>query len=208
MGFSLKLFDIYGTTSQFTFLRKDLHKTNIGGLLSILTIISIIDSAIYFGYNFYQRTSPYFTYERGFEENQTNYIINNSNLYVAIQIMDLSGKKLNFTEYFDLKVRYENWFRLNLGDKLNLDYKTLNIQNCLDFQEYKEFNLNESLCVNISNLSFGGYWEHNNINTIRFELNYCLNKSYCKNITEIKNFLNKNPLNFNFYTRNHKYICY
>ena len=75
----MKLFDLYGTTSQFTFVHNSEHKTNFGGTMSIFTVIAIIWSMIYFGNNFYQRTNPNFIYERKNEVVQTNFIANNSN---------------------------------------------------------------------------------------------------------------------------------
>ena len=60
----LKFIDLYGKTSQFTIFRKDVHKTEFGGLLSLLSIISMIFSIISFGKNFYQRKNPNYIYQR------------------------------------------------------------------------------------------------------------------------------------------------
>ena len=59
-----KLLDNYGTSIQFTAFRKDVHKTPIGGLFSILAFLSIICSSAYFGKDFYSRTNPYFTRQK------------------------------------------------------------------------------------------------------------------------------------------------
>ena len=55
--------------------------------------------------------------------------------------------------------------------------------------------------LGFQNFTFGGYWDGNDIYILGFTLNYCLNKSYCKNISEIKNFLKNNKQNFNLYSR-------
>ena len=100
MVFTMKLFDFYGTTSQFTFLQKNIHKTNIGGILSIFAVIAIIWSIFYFGSDFYKRTNPNFIYERISEQNKTT-IINNSNFFLVLTISDFKEKFFNFSEYFD-----------------------------------------------------------------------------------------------------------
>ena len=73
--------------------------------------------------------------------------------------------------------------------------------NCQDIKEHEGFYLNEIICYRFSNFTFGGYWDGNDINILIFTLNYCLNQSYCKNISEIKNFLKNYKQNFNLYTR-------
>ena len=195
-----KFYDFYGTTSQFSFLQKSQHKTNFGGIMSILSLISIILSSIYFGKNFYQRTNPNLIYQRLFEKNQTNFIINNSNIYLAIQIRDDNDKILNITQYFNLQAKYEMWSRSNLEEELFVVKKILDPVNCSEIVEYKKFYVNNTYCFNITNFNFGGYWDGNNINCLAFELNYCLGKKDCKNITDIKNFLKTNPQYLNLYT--------
>ena len=201
MVFSMKLFDLYGTTSQFTFVHNSEHKTNFSGTMSIFTVIAIIWSMIYFGNNFYQRTNPNFIYERKNEVVQTNFIANNSNLFLAIQIRDSLDKTLNITQYFDLEANYKKWTRLNVQDELILVKEKLNVVNCSDIEEYEGFTFYEAICYRFSNFTFGGYWDGNDVNILDFTLNYCLDQSYCKNISEIKNFLKNNKQNFNLYTR-------
>ena len=200
MGFSFKFFDIYGTPFQFTFLRKDLHKTHVGGLLSFLRFITIIESTIYFGKNFFNKTNPNYIYKRLTVNNQSNYIVNNTNLYLAIQIRDYYDKNLNISEYFDVKATYYNLIRSNLAEEYISKAQTLKIVNCSEIDEYETFYFSDGLCINFTNLKFGGYFDRNEINFISLDLNYCLNQTYCKNITEIKNFLNMNKHFFNVYT--------
>ena len=109
----MKLFDFYGTTSQFTFLQQNLHKTNIGGILSIFAVIAIIWSIFYFGSDFYKRTNPNFIYERISEQNKTT-IINNSNFFLVLIISDFKENFFNFSEYFDINARYYKWSRSNI----------------------------------------------------------------------------------------------
>ena len=73
--------------------------------------------------------------------------------------------------------------------------------NCSDIEEYEGFTFYEAICYRFSNFTFGGYWDGNDVNILDFTLNYCLDQSYCKNISEIKNFLKNNKQNFNLYTR-------
>ena len=45
--------DLFGVYFNFTIFNKDTHRTYIGGILSLLSILSTIASTLYFGRDFY-----------------------------------------------------------------------------------------------------------------------------------------------------------
>ena len=201
----LKFIDLYGKTSQFTIFRKDVHKTEFGGLLSLLSIISMIFSIISFGKNFYQRKNPNYIYQRVTTKDYTNYIIDNTNFFINIIIADDFDNLFNDSEYFEIEASYRSYVRNEIGGNIKKSTKILESLNCSDInndiEEYKLNSFKNGKCFNISNLKFGGYWDGNEINFLNFKLKYCLNSSNCKNFSDIKNKMNNNQLEFNLYTQ-------
>ena len=82
-----KFFDFYGESVKFTVFKNDVHKTHFGGLFSILVILSIICSCVYFGKDFYMRTNPYFNQQMFRLPNYPVLNINNSNFLIGFNFV-------------------------------------------------------------------------------------------------------------------------
>ena len=197
-----KLFDLYGTSVQFTVFKNELHKTEVGGLLSILSILSIICSIIYFGKDFYSRDKPNFINQALILPLYPTVIINNSNFYLPLSITNAAGRIIDFSQYMEITVIHESYSNYTNQQFGNIS-TILNTINCSEitnkYQPFKSFWEN-STCIVIPNKTFGGYWDGDYIHYISIQVGYCLNQKKCKNLNEIKDFLSQNPTFFNLDT--------
>ena len=202
---TLKAIDFYGNTSHFNTFGKSKHKTHFGGLLSILTILAMINASVYFGNNFFYRLNPNYIFERINQANPIMYEMNNSNLFLAFRIEDDdTAEFFNFSQYFKLNVTYEISNRNQISDPFNLTIYPLEIVDCSsifdDKVQYSSPNYIKHSCIKLSNIKLGGYWDGNEVNLIKVKLKYCVNDSNCKNISEIKDLFMKKIYDFNLYT--------
>ena len=202
---TLKALDFYGTISHFNTFKKTDHKTHFGGLLSILTIFAMIDAFVYFGKNFFYRLNPNYLHERKVQANPIMYPMNNSNLFLAFRVEDdYTSGYFNFSQYFQLNAFYEIYQRNQNVEAFNLTSYPLDIVDCStiidDNFNYSTPNYTNFSCIKLSNFIVGGYWDNNQVNLIKLKLNYCVNNSYCKNVSEIKKFLKKKAYSFNIYS--------
>ena len=198
-----KLLDCYGTSIQFTAFRKDVHKTPIGGLFSILSILCIICSTAYFGKDFYSRTNPYFTRHNFILQNYPFMNLNNSNFIIGFGIVDAKFDPVNYTEYFDIDISF-NKFWISLSKKFS-ERNTIESSDCSNFKDF-DISKNNNLtfpermsCLNFNNMELGGFWDTNKLSLFNIDISKCSNRPKCKNDTEITNFLS-NPIIFTIYT--------
>ena len=190
-----KLLDNYGTSIQFTAFRKDVHKTPIGGLFSILAFLSIICSSAYFGKDFYSRTNPYFTRQKFILQNYPFMNLNNSNFIMGFGIVDGHLNPVNYNEFFDIKISYKKYLKTNFS--FGNIIESSDCSNFNDFDLVKNNNLNFPKgmnCLNITNMELGGFWDSDQTSIFNIEVSKCSNRQKCKNETEIRNFLSNDIL--------------
>ena len=80
--------DLFGVYFNFTIFNKDTHRTYIGGILSLLSILSTIASTLYFGRDFYFQANPITSVDRIQYLNYPQYTINSSNFVFGYRIED------------------------------------------------------------------------------------------------------------------------
>ena len=119
-----KVCDLYGKTFQFTVFKKELYKTEFGGLLSILSILSIMCSIIYFGKDFFYRQNPNYIYQASTLPSYPIVNIDNSNFYLSLSIQDFNANILNLSEYIDIQV-YHGVFLNNTSSEDHGNFSNL-----------------------------------------------------------------------------------
>ena len=189
-----KFFDLYGESVKFTVFKNDVYKTHVGGLFSILAILSIICSCVYFGKDFYMRTNPYFSQQMFTLPNYQILNINNSNFFIGFNFVYGNESSVDISQYLDINIGSVNGLSTNNGFNYSPVIK-INYSNCSNFNDFdliKSYNLSFSKnlqCLNITNTKIGGYWDNKEINYLSIWVSKCSNRIDCKNDTDLKNLL-------------------
>ena len=210
---SFKKIDIYGQPFRFTIFGNKLHKTAMGGLLTIFTTAVMAIVTYFLGQNFYFRKSPVINRDFTQLSEYPHYNINNTNFIFGFRIEDSNGNLFNESRYFSFKVIYNyidieysnnNIYQTRQAFKMDLDFcdvenlKNLNIGSNLDSQRF--------YCVDFSdNLKYGGFIDSKNFSFFEVQVIQCnldpeRNISTCATTDETLNYLKRNKLYFNMLT--------
>ena len=180
--------DIFGHHFNFSVFNKKEHRTSIGGILSLLTILCTIASTLYLGRDFYFRSNPKTSTDRIQNLNYPQYTINSSNFVYGFRVEDNHLNFIDESKYFQFKVVYNNSTitknSVN-GQVIQYDYPSINLNfsKCDFNKNLKYFNFISSndtvdfrnfYCIDFSNnTSIGGYWTSNFTQYIDIQLLYC-----------------------------------
>ena len=200
----LEAIDIYGVPFNFTINNKLQHTTYIGGLLTIITIICLLESVVYFGQDFYLRQNPLFFNSRTQLQNYPIYDLTSDNFMFGFRIEDNNRNLWNESHYFSFKVTYNNYTTIAHpngtytpnGLITNLNFSLCNKDLLINlgfdvFLDSKNF-----YCVDFNNsspISIGGYWDSNITKYIDVQLVLCSqdpNKKECATVNDTLNLLN------------------
>ena len=102
----LEAIDIYGKPYNFTIFKKDVFKTTIGGVFSILTFLCFLLSFIFFGEDFYKRQNPKYINQKISLEKYPIYNVSNQVLAAAFIIEDYNGNYFDHKRYFNMSIQY------------------------------------------------------------------------------------------------------
>ncbi len=96
-----KKIDIFGISFNFSTFGKEKFKTNIGSLITILTLIIIGVFTFLFGQNFYYRQNPIVLNQIVQRENYSDLInITSKKIFFAWRLVDIYGFNYNYTGTF------------------------------------------------------------------------------------------------------------
>ena len=205
MSDTFKIIDIYGTPFSFTIFGGPLYKTNCGGLITTLTLISFVISFLYFGQDFYLRRKPKLLDDGTTRFEYSNFGISNDNFFIAVNYQLLNGAPFNATGHLNLSLTYTKAKGSKVDETTLLgmscnNYNTTNLQ-----LTYNLTKLAGITCFNLTNLDLGGYFGNTWVNYLSLTVSNCINSSNVKNCLERNNsvtFMNQNPVTVNLYTNN------
>ena len=100
----LELIDTYGTPHHFTIFGHKVHKTFIGGIFTVITLLLYILCFFSFGADFYLRRNPKYCYQKFTNPNYNLVNISNQNLFFVSRIEDDNGNYFNSTSFFNITV--------------------------------------------------------------------------------------------------------
>ena len=184
----LEEIDLFGHHFNFSVFNKSEHRTYVGGILSILTILCTIASTLYLSKDFCFRTNPKTSSDRIQNLYYPQYTINLSNFVFGFRVEDSNLNFFDESSYFQFKVVYNNstitknsingqvieydYPKINLNFSkcdFNKNLKYLSLTSSDDTVDYKNF-----YCIDFSNNNtIGGYWTANFTQYIDIELLYC-----------------------------------
>jgi hypothetical protein len=179
----LKNIDIFGKTFEFSTFNQPKYKTNLGGIMTLISLVIMLAFSFVFGKNFFYRLNPVIIsqtvvpekYPESMRINKTN------NLVIAFRIEDPDGLPVNFegimypmiTYYYysknggtELKNRKKELFPFSKCDNKNADsadfrknVKQLDSWFCFDFPSGEYY--------------LGGAWDSDELNYFELTINYC-----------------------------------
>ena len=202
--------DLFGVYFNFTIFNKDTHRTYIGGILSLLSILSTIASTLYFGRDFYFQANPITSVDRIQYLNYPQYTINSSNFVFGFRIEDSQLNFFDENSFFEFKVVYNNSTitKNNLTGEIseydaptiNLNFSKCDFKKNLQYFDFISSNSNVDYrnfyCIDFSNnTSLGGYWTANFTQYIDIQLVYCNSSNpNCKSINDTATYFSNNKL--------------
>ena len=216
-----ELIDLYSEPINFTFKKRSLYQTNLGGFVSIVVFGSLF---IYLGYLIYdmlQRKYPYILRTTLYNDIPLNITIwkdisyENFNLtreWIDESIIDKNsywyasfGFRNNGatpTYLMDIDPAYAS-FHIDQVSVSNgtLIYKPLNFSKCKKFgrnfdQQFKDLSLNQTYCLN-DKYNLKGIQGREESSWMQVRLSICNGLPICKNSTLINSYLQ--PLQFEIY---------
>ena len=175
----LELIDIYGTPLNFTILGNSFHKTVIGGVFTLITILFLVVCFINSGKDFYLRENPNFIYQKFTNSKYSKVNFSNENMFFAARIEDNDGNGIDLSSYFNISLIYtqreESYYKtttLPLMNCMNYDYQKLRFQD--GFDQRISMGLN---CFDLSNVTLGGNWEIDYTYYLTLSLTPCMNST-------------------------------
>lgn len=206
MGFKsfLLCFDLYSRPPSLLINKKDSLTTFPGLFFSILTIIFFL--SLFFSSDFVQNINPKVLYQSFFNESAPILQIHKNSFPIFFMMADHSGKVINDSSLFDLKVEF-SIFKKDYSSEIvkfrKLEEKTIGIRKCekddfdiltirpeeLDYI-FGKFNFT---CLQYEDLAIKGDVEENEIAQIVTTFSPCQNGTsdvVCKSEEEIKKFFN------------------
>ena len=194
----LEMCDIYGLPYNFTLFDKPVFKTNVGGAMSLLTIVFFVLSMWYFGQDFFKRRNPHYINQKSIEKSYPKYQISNQNLVIAIAIHDSNSDPVDYSNYFRIETIYNNV----TSTKNNQIYRTsIGVRDCklIDFTAMRlstDRVINEkTTCLDLDNMLLGGYNDQDWYYNIEINVLPCFNltnKTNCASFDKVKDYIHEN----------------
>ena len=186
------------------------RRTKLGGILTILLIISSILLFFIFGNELFNRINPNITIS--IQEDSIYEIIDlyQNQIGFAFRLEDFDGHYKNDSNFLYFKFFYHSFDKSHTGKYKNYstgESITFHICNESDFY-YEHLNKNHGIlyCPDLGGKKFGGYWDNPFIYYFEFQIFFCKNGSNysenntCTSIEYLKQFFNKdNPRIFSLY---------
>ena len=181
----LRSLDIYGTQFHFTTEYKHKFKTEFGGCLSIISFITIFVCSYLFSMNFLYKKNPSVTMSNYYNRNYEKINLNDNNIIIPFRIEDYRGTYINFTGILYPQIYYYTELKSNhsSNEYIYQETKILPFHECTE-SDFKGKNLNlfSAYCIDLNNLTIGGYWEYNFTEYFEIRLYFCKNgENYYKN---------------------------
>jgi hypothetical protein len=98
----LKYLDLYGIPYNFTLFNESLYKSTIGGIMTIITLISFVLSFLYFSKDFYLRQNPNFILQQEIKPSFDSFNISEDSIFFSINLYDIYDNIIDYPQYFEI----------------------------------------------------------------------------------------------------------
>jgi len=161
MSSILAKIDLIGKDFKFK-INRDKYRTSLGGVISIMLILSIIIACGYFGQDIYFHHNPNYYQKQQLVERYPIQPLSNSNFFFALAIQDSNNNLIDDKSYFVHQFTYYRWDRNLTTKKMILTKKTVvemdrcNTTHLNNSYFIQNRSLSEYYCPTINNLDLGG----------------------------------------------------
>jgi len=203
--------DIFGVPFMFTTNKKRVFTSFFSGVISILTLLSILGYAIVLFTELFQKLHPKIIFEYYSLKDYKIYNLTNDNFFFGFSFENDDDNYIDFKKYFTVSKEISYYAkRIN---ETGWDYthiRELETTSCPKFLKNISNKIQDIHCLNFSNNDFvGGDWYLSPfISYINIQVNLCNNIlfSQCKSLDEIYSFLNaRNLIYLNLISQNYEY---
>jgi hypothetical protein len=199
----LKLIDIFDTNFQFRTFNKSKFRTNIGGIISLTSVLLIIVFSIFFGWDFFFKKNPKILNQTIFPDKYPDpFLMTPENFVLPWRLSDDYSQTVNFTNLIYPRLQYFK-YKLNESGQImehieDLQYSKCNSLNAKVPEFVNEFKIEDWYCVDWDkhkNLTFGGYWDGDFVEYYSLVLHSCPNgepfspEGNCTSLDKLKDFL-------------------
>jgi hypothetical protein len=204
----IKYLDIFGETINLTIKKEFKTKSVFGGLLTILTIGTLLFAMWSVGNDLFYKQQPTTDVEDNLFIERPTYYLDKETFPVSFCFQTYDQQTYNIPQYFKFEVINYKTFNKN-STTLQSYYEW---ENCtLDHfpklsQDYlKTAGIDKYLCLKNQNISLSGYWDNDFIEYVTFRLRMCNNATdggECAPREEIVAWIQQAPIAFNIYFQN------
>lgn len=181
----LSYIDIFGTTFQFTTFKKSKFKTAAGGLLTIISLITMVIFIFIFGQDFFYKENPTILTQTVVPNNFSEpFLLTNDNFMIAFKFSGRQIDTFNYTGIFYPLFNHYSYIINSTGQHL-IKITPIEIKKCSDVQSNSHFfNLGlkyeDYECINWKgkNLTFGG-----NMDDASFAEYFAMSFNVCNGFT-------------------------
>lgn len=182
-------------------------KSLIGGLISLLIVLTMIFLSFYLGIDMIRRKKPKVVLSEILPENPTIYNLTTKDYMIGHKIVDIDNNPFpNYKEYLDILVLKQSGNIVSSTTTTvfqNTQEAITEFVKCNEIEDYKsltaESRLSSYFCQKDFNIELGGYYTDNKYRALRYIISPCSGKSYCRSEEEIKEFMDKGILFVLFY---------
>jgi hypothetical protein len=202
----LKTIDMSGSEFKLTIDSKKKLNSTLGGLFTLILVISMLILFYLLGQNFYLRINPTLATSVQVDQDYFNYTLNSSSMMFAFHLEDQNALKIDRPDFFYFEPHYYVYQLTDNGFVLEKD-EILKYRPCLredvsnnsvyDVQKLEHFNCFE---WPENGLTTGGLWQHQRVQFINIQTRNCHtapqdyldqhNITCSKNLTELSEIFN------------------
>ena len=177
----LKYFDFFGATFSFYSERNRKFYTNLGGLL---TLLSILLSIILFIYNNIDNFSHHFPTSTTSisKEPYKNIKFGKEKIWIPWRIRDFGGKTINHNNLLYPIIFYYRGKRNKTTNNMDIYYEFLDYKKCNETSMKKnsdlymiDIEIDQLYCIDMEDVDMGGSWDSDFLDLVTFDLYVCKN---------------------------------
>ena len=196
-------FDLFGSYLHWYVNHQKKVYTQLGGILTIISLSICITLLAFLFSNFLTRENPQTTANDVINNDYKKVSFYQEKIYIPWSIRDYYNNKVNFNGWIYPVIYSFNRVKDIKTGNISYKYKILNYTLCnetnlknINYFQYNYFDLNELYCIEWDDLIMGGNWAHDFIYYIRIDFLLCENEDNfniegkkCTNFDELAKYI-------------------
>ena len=177
----LKYVDFFGATFSFYSEKNRKFYTNLGGLLTLLSIILSTILFIYNNIDNFSHNVPTSTTSTA-KEPYKNIKFGKEKIWIPWRIRDFGGKTINHNNILYPIIFYYKGKRNKLTNNMDIYYEFLDYKKCSETSMINnsdiymiDMKLDQLYCIDMEDLDVGGSWDSDFLNLVTLDLYNCKN---------------------------------